>query len=183
MYRNTQLMMIGLGLAASLSLGACASRGAAAASKGDAEDRGIQSRAIRTAPAARPARNESRPLSALNTPEAIAAREAAARRARAPAGSTAESSAPGLAAFLAAAADNPAQQVQSGASALQKGSRVRVNDGATLRARPNAAGETVTLMQGGELELGPSVYNAGGTWWYVAVGNDSGWLLQTDIAR
>lgn len=180
-------------LAAAVLLSACASSGSGGgprassrsnAPHSDAEEGGIQTRAIRTAPAARPARNESRPLSALNTPEAIAAREAAARRARqAAASSTAESSAPGLAAFLAAAAENTALPVQGDASILQKGSRVRLQSGMVLHARPNVGSETVTLLEEVELELGPSVYNAAGTWWYVAVGNDSGWLLLGNTAR
>ena len=70
-----------LPLTALLVLG-CGSRGPVSAGGGEAEARsGIQTRSIRSAPAAERARNESKPLSELNTPDAIAAREAAARSA------------------------------------------------------------------------------------------------------
>lgn len=172
-------------LATIVLLSACASRGGVGdAPRSDAEAEGIQTRAIRTAPAARPASNDSRPLSQLNTPDAIASREATARRARATATAAptvADSSAPGLSHFLAVAAANPAPQPRSGA--WQKGSKVLVRSGTALHARPSAGSETTALVQDAELELGPQVYNAGGYWWYVSVGNDTGWLSQSDSTR
>ena len=180
-------------LATAVLLSACASSnkagGASATPRSDAEEGGIQTQAIRTAPAARPAVNHSRPLSQLNTPDAIASREAAARRARAaappaPAKVVEKSSVPGFAAFIAAAAANPAPQIQpSAAGTLQKGSKVHVRSGASLHARPSADSETTAIAQNAELELGQQLSNAGGSWWYIAAGNDSGWLLQSDITR
>lgn len=181
MYRTAPLVIAG----SVLWLGACASPAPVAPGR-DSEEGGIQSRAIRTAPMARQERNESRPLSALNTPEAIAAREAAARRARAtaPLPVADKSSTPGLSAFLAAAAANPAPQppTTGAAGPLQTGSKVRVRSGAVLHARPSIGGSSAAITAGAELELGQQVSNAGGRWWYVAAGSDSGWLSQADIA-
>ena len=66
---------------------------------------------------------------------------------------------------------------------LQKGDKVQVKSGTLLYAQPNKASQTAAITQDAELELGPQMYNAGGNWWYVTAGKESGWLLQADIAR
>ena len=145
---------------------------------------GIQTRSIGAAPASREAANESRPLSELNTPEAIAAREQAARSApratpapRRPA-VTAETSETAAAEALLASADPHKQN-----AALQKGSKVRARSGASLRSRPSDTSEIIAIPPNVQIELGPQVYNAAGYWWYATAGKETGWLLQADIAR
>jgi len=180
MYRTATLVIAG----STIWLGACTSSAPVAPVR-DSEEGGIQSRAIRTAPMARQEHNESRPLSALNTPEAIAAREAAARRARATTTPPVadKSSTPGLSAFLAAAANRtPQTPAPSEAGIVQTGSKVRARNGAVLHARPSVGSSSAAINSGAELELGQQVNNAGGRWWYVVAGSDSGWLSQADIA-
>lgn len=181
-----------LPLVASLLLG-CGSRGQVYAGGGEAEaSSGIQTRSIRSAPAAERAQNESRPLSELNTPDAIAAREAAARSAgptarnptapRAPVAASAPMT-PDVSGVAEAeallAATDPHQKVD----AFQKGARVTVRSGAKLYARPSASSEVAPLEGSREVELGTQIYNASGYWFYVGTGKDSGWLLQSDIQR
>ncbi len=182
-----------LSLLAALSLLAgCASSGggdrSAAAEAVEPPTSGIQTRAIRAAPEAREAQNDSRPLSELNTPEAIAAREAASagsppmpQASAAPVMRPAPpiTAPPGVAPAATAAASPAHQKIDS----LQKGAKVRVRAGAGLHARPNAASDSTPAPAGIEMELGAQIYNAGGYWWYVTGGKDSGWLLQTDILR
>ncbi len=181
-----------ISLTAVLCLPACASRGgdvfAGSAEAQPEYGGGIQTRAIRAAPAARSAQNESRPLSELNTPDAIAAREAAARntggRPVAAAGSGSQSASATAATEAVLAASTGKGNSHSRAPALQKGGKVRVRNGAALHSRPNASSEKLLAINiEGELELGPQVYNADGYWWYVQVGKETGWLLQTDILR
>lgn len=151
---------------------------------------GIRTRPINAAPATQPANNTSRPLSQQNTPTAVAAREAAARNNRVVAPVKTPASAPvpvnsanpGLAAFLAAAA-NAAPVTPPQSKAFQTGAKVQVKSGTALYAQPNKASQTTAIAQSAELELGPQMYNAGGHWWYVTAGKESGWLLQADIAR
>ena len=151
---------------------------------------GIRTRPFSAAPATQPANNTSRPLSQQNTPTAVAARESAARSNRAtapakvvaPAPASASSANPGLAAFLAAAA-NAALKTPPQSKTLQKGAKVQLKSGTALYAQPNKASQTAAITQNAELELGSQMYNAGGYWWYVTVGKESGWLLQTDIPR
>lgn len=179
---------LALGVSAALLLSACANRGGDTAG-GPVEEAvsagGIQTSAIRAAPATQGARNESRPLSELNTPEAVAAREAAARSApRRPAEAPLAPASPDNSATAATealmASNDPHKQIPG----LQKGSKVRVRSGATLRSRPSGSSESLqSVPLNGELELGPQVYNADGYWWYIAVGKETGWLQQTDIAR
>ena len=181
---------VSLALALTL-LAACAGRGAATAG-GEPEYSGIQTSSMQTAPKSQAARNDSRPLSELNTPDAIAARESAARNSRsAPplvvakkaalvVATAAVSAAPhsvAAAVDAALAANNPHQKNAS----LQKGSTVRVRSDASLRARPNASSESVPVGAAAQVELGPQIYNAGGYWWYVTAGKESGWILQSDL--
>ena len=180
-----------LPLTALLVLG-CGSRGPVSAGGGEAEARsGIQTRSIRSAPAAERARNESKPLSELNTPDAIAAREAAARSAGPAARSTTARAPVATSAPLAPdvsgvaeaeallAAPDPHQKVE----AFQTGARVTVRSGAKLYARPSASSEVAPLTGSSEVELGTQIYNASGYWYYVGAGKESGWLLQSDILR
>lgn len=174
-----------------LLIAGCANRGGSADSAAASRDEGsIQTSGIRSASATKSARNESRPLSELNTPEAIAAREAAARstprppmprdtefsqaeppRAMPETSVTAETE-------TALANSDPHKQVAS----LQKGGKVRMRSGATLRSRPSASSERVELAApASELLLGPQVYNADGYWWYVTAGKDTGWASQVDL--
>lgn len=169
--------------------GKTAARPAYSEPEGGGEEGGIQSRAIRAAPSTQAPQNDSKPLSALNTPEAIAAREAAARRARAPAPAAAPASAAAVSApaastpVIATATTTTTGTVPAPAGALQKGSQVAVRGGTALYARPSTASEKLPLAQDMTLELGAQVYNAGGYWWFVTVGADTGWLLQSDITR
>ncbi len=159
---------------------------------------GIQTRSIASAPASRGAANDSKPLSELNTPDAIAAREAAARAApaapRLPTAATAAAvlTARGAAPAVAANARPAAAPVATASAALdahakveglQKGAKVRVRSAALLRPRPNDVGDALRLPDGTEVELGAPIYNAGGYWFYATAGKDSGWLSQSDIAR
>ncbi len=165
----------------------CASVGGASATEaggGEPEYTGIQTKAIRAAPASQQARNESRPLSELNTPAAIAARESAPStppppRRVAPAAMAARAAPAMTSASAVAPAAAPAHQQ---IAALQKGAKVRAYGNASLRARPSASSEG-TPTPATELELGPQIYNADGYWWYVTAGKESGWLLQADIQR
>jgi len=175
-------------LAAALLLSACATTGestpAAGSESVESSGGGIQTRAIRSAPATQQTRNESRPLSELNTPEAIAAREEAKRnglattlpstRAALPARPAAGAAAPRPLAAPAVAAAPPAK------TALQKGMKVRLRSGTTLGARPSVGADSAPAVAS-EFELGPQIYNAGGYWWYVGNGKEAGWVLQTDI--
>lgn len=178
-----------MALACAALLPACASRNGGAA--GGPGGEGIRTSSIRSAPASRQAVNNSRPLSELNTPEAIAARQASGQPVNA---DTAVAPAPRNTAPQAAqrsavaeteallanpAASTPPRQ----ASALQKGGKVRVREGGVLRARPAAGSDALVANLQGELELGPQVYNADGYWWYVTAGAESGWLSQKDILR
>lgn len=176
-------------LAASLALTAgCANLGGggSASSESSYGGGGIQTSAIYAAPAAKQAPNESRPLSELNTPEAVAAREAAARKEprQAPAATAAQKPVPASAAVTTTtsgqvqAATDAHQQIVT----LQKGSKVRVRSAAALHARPSPGGDSAPAVAT-EFELGPQIYNAAGYWWYVTAGKESGWLLQTDIQR
>lgn len=155
----------------------CASVGGQNAASAEPQHGGIRTRAIGAAPATQPANNPSRPLSQQNTPTAAAAREAAAH-------SESESltANPELAAVSATAA-RPTPAVPPQSKALQKGDKVQVKSGTALYGQPNKASQTVAVAQDAELVLGPQIYNVGGYWWYVTAGKESGWLLQTDIAR
>lgn len=144
---------------------------------------GIQTSAIQAAPAAKQAANESRPLSELNTPEAVAAREAAAQnepRKAAPA-VVAKKNAP-VSATAATEQVLATPDAHQQLPTLQKGSKVQLRANAALHARPSLGGENVPAVAT-EFELGPQIYNAAGYWWYVTAGKESGWLLQTDIQR
>ncbi|MDO9451863.1 MAG: hypothetical protein Q7J29_03290 [Stagnimonas sp.] len=169
-------------------VGGCASGGGQSATQsagGESEYTGIQTRAIRAAPASQQARNESKPLSELNTPAAVAAREAAPRSP--PPRQAAPAPAPAVAVAVAAAAaptptsaSAPAhQQIE----VLQKGAKVRAYGNASLRARPSTKSDGAPVAPNIDLELGPQIYNADGYWWYVTAGKESGWLLQADIQR
>lgn len=187
--------------AALLLLSACATPGGS--TSGDAEPGyggGIQTRSIGSAPQSREAQNDSRPLSELDTPEAVAARELAAQNAppqpKAPAPraaasrpaprpttplppATPENSEVAAAEALLESA-NPHKQKPG----LKKGLMVRARSGATLRSRPSDTAEILQsiVIEGKDLELGTQVYNAAGYWWYVTVGKETGWLLQADVA-
>lgn len=178
--------------AAALLLSACATTGGGDSSPFAGESvesggGGIQTRAIRSAPATQQARNESRPLSELNTPAAIAAREDAKRNGLATA-SPSTRPAPAPAARPAAAAPRPlgAPAVASPAAAgpppaaWAKGMKVRLRSGTALGARPSIGSDSTPAVAS-EFELGPQIYNAGGYWWYVSNGKEAGWVLQTDI--
>lgn len=175
-------------LAASLALSAgCANQGGGGGSSTSSESSygggGIQTSAIYAAPAAKQAANESRPLSELNTPEAVAAREAAARNEprKAPAAAIAKKNAP-VSATAATEQVLATPDADQQLPTLQKGSKVQVRANAALHARPSLGGDSVPAIAT-EFELGPQIYNAGGYWWYVTAGKESGWLLQTDIQR
>lgn len=166
------------GVVVLLQSGCAALGGVGSAGSAGPQYEGIKTRAIGSAPATQPANNPSRPLSQQNTPSAVAAREAAARRSRelsatATVTPTAANPGPGI-----SLATSPSQS-----QTLQKGSKVRVRSGTALHAQPNMASQTAAITQDAELELGPQIYNAGGYWWYVTAGKESGWLLQADIAR
>ncbi len=183
--------------AALLVLGACASSGGGGSAAGDGGPEyrdGIQTRSIGSAPAARASQSDSRPLSELDTAEAIAAREQAARsapraaRAAPPRPAPARALPPATAENSETAAtelllerENPHKQK----AGLQKGSKVRVRPGASLRSRPSDSSEILqtVVLDGRELELGEQIYNAAGYWWYVTVGKETGWLLQADIVQ
>ena len=184
---STRISLIGA--AALLLLGACASPGPGRSQVVDdgvpEYGGGIQTRSIGAAPATREAVNESKPLSELNTPEAIAAREQAARSAPRRAAAvaarppvTAANSETAAAEALLASADPHKQN-----AALQKGAKVRARSGASLRSRPSDTSEIIPLPANVQIELGPQVYNAAGYWWYATAGKETGWLLQADIAR
>lgn len=170
-------------LAAISLMTACARSGGVVA---ETEQRGIQTASIRGAPQAREAQNASLPLSELNTPEAIAAREATQRSS----GSLVASS-PSTAYRPAETTDSSTEEAEKlllkadphkKIDGLQKGSKVRVRPGALLRTRPSGTSEMMqSVPLPAELELGAQVYNAAGYWWYVVVGKESGWLLQSDI--
>lgn len=177
--------------AAVLLLSACATPGGGdGASGGESVDSGgggIQTRAIRSAPATQQARNESRPLSELNTPEAIAAREEAKRNGLASATPAVRPAAPGAAAPAsraaaprAAAPPAAAAAARPAATAYQKGAKVRLRSGTALGARPSIGSDSTPAVAS-EFELGPQIYNAGGYWWYVSNGKEAGWVLQTDL--
>lgn len=183
-----------LSVAAAFALSACATPGGFTSSSGgeaaESSGGGIQTRAISSAPATQQARNESRPLSELNTPEAIAAREEAKRS-----GLTAETVAsatpraapaarpkpavgkPAAAPTANAAAAPPARPA---AAALQKGMKVRLRSGTALGARPSVGSDSTPAVAT-DFELGAQIYNAGGYWWYVSSGKEAGWVLQTDL--
>ncbi len=177
------------GFVLALLLSACAGRGAVflgSPENSQPEYSGIQTRAIRAAPATQQARNESRPLSELDTPDAIAAREAAARSSPrpAPAAAMPAVSANSRSATAATEAALAASVGSAKAPALQKGSKVRVRNDAPLHSRPSASSEKLlSINVDGEVELGPQVYNADGYWWFIQVGKETGWLLQADILR
>jgi len=182
-------------LAAALCLTACASAGAPLLSRGEgaseASSGGIQTRAIGSAPATREAQNDSLPLSELNTPEAIAAREAAERSETAttpkPATSAPVIARPAAPAAKPAAATTGAAPTAAAAAAKPtlpaKGSKVRLRAGSALYSRPSTSSEKGAALTASEVELGTQMYNANGYWWYVQSGAESGWLLQTDIQR
>ncbi|MES2683103.1 MAG: hypothetical protein V4650_06240 [Pseudomonadota bacterium] len=184
---STRISLIGA--VALLLLGACASPGPGRSPVVDdgvpEYGGGIQTRSMGAAPASREAVNESKPLSELNTPEAVAAREQSARsapRSTAPAAPrppvTPENSETAAAEALLASADPHKQN-----AALQKGAKVRARSGASLRSRPSDTSEIIAIPSNIEIELGPQVYNAAGYWWYATAGKETGWLLQADIAR
>lgn len=200
---NATPLLIG-SLCVGLLLGGCASRGGGAGSGGDEPEYGggIQTRAIRSAPPAKQASNLSVPLSAQNTPEAIAARE---RAASAPSPITPRPVAPGTSAARPTARPVPAARAAPAAvasantsvsaefesalaannphqknPALQKGLKLNVRRDASLHARPSLSGEAVQAP-GGQVVLGAQMYNADGYWWYVTAGQESGWLLQSDL--
>lgn len=187
---SRDVMPFALCLMAAGMLAACASLGsggAASEAGGDtaAAGEGIRTTAIRTAPAARQAANPSRPLSELNTPEAIAARETLSRT-RPRSIPAATPTTPQIIATrspaIVARQPAPAATAPLPKAVLQKGSKVRARNGAVLRERPAANGAAITTPAlRGELELGAQIYNAAGYWWYVTSGQDAGWLLQTDI--
>jgi len=188
--------------AATLLLGACATPGGGSpSSEGDfGYGGGIQTRSMDAAPQAREAQNESKPLSELNTPEAIAARELAAQSAPPAARTTTGKSAASRATPVRPAAPPPPVSPENSEVAaaeallesanphkpkpgLQKGMKVRARSGATLRSRPSDTAEILQsiAIEGKDLELGVQVYNAAGYWWYVTVGKETGWLLQADV--
>jgi hypothetical protein len=186
-----------LSLAAVMALSACANRGGSSdgggygsGGGGEPQYGGIQTKAIGSAPASREASTESRPLSELDTPDAIAAREYAKENRLsskpAPASGRSAAAAPAVSATaetqaaLAAAAGGGNAHRGAG---LQKGSRVRVRAGAPLYARPSIAAEKLAAAPGEQVELGTQMYNADGYWWYVGQGKDGGWLSQTDILK
>jgi hypothetical protein len=166
-------------------LTACASGGVPLFSGGEgasgASSGGIQTRAIGSAPATREAQNDSLPLSALNTPEAIAAREAAERS------KTTTTPKPTTSAPAAKPVAPPTGAVPAAAAAAPKlpaqGSKVRLRAGAALYLRPSSSSEKGPALTVSEVELGTQIYNADGYWWYVQSGAESGWLSQTDIQR
>jgi len=180
--------------AAALLLSACASTGGGDSSPSGGESvesggGGIQTRAIRSAPATQQTRNESRPLSELNTPEAVAAREEAKRNGLATAtgapvargSSPARPAANGPAATTARPAAAPtAVAARAPPAALAKGMKVRLRGGTALGARPSIGSDSTPAVAS-EFELGPQIYNAGGYWWYVSNGKEAGWVLQTDL--
>lgn len=172
-------------------LTACAGRGGATAGA-EPEYSGIQTSSIQAAPQTQAARNDSRPLSELNTPDAIAARESAAgsRRSAPPSAAAKSAAAPAVTVAAKAVPNSVAAAVDAALAAndphqknasLQKGSKVRVRSDASLRARPNASSEGVPVGAAVQVELGPKIYNAGGYWWYVTAGKESGWILQSDL--
>lgn len=190
MTRQIPLTLVG----AALLLAGCASRGTGAVAGDEAapDAGGIQTSGIRSAAAATRASNDSRPLSELNTPDAIAAREAEARNAprgaAAPAAAISQAAAAPEAAGLGATAETEALMATSDPhrqnASLLKGGTVRIRSGATLRSRPSQSSERVeSAALGAEWLLGAQVYNADGYWWYVSAGKETGWLLQTDVAR
>ena len=158
-------------------LAACASRSSGEAAFAGESSPGIATNAIGAAPAAREAANESKPLSELNTPEAIAARMAANPRAPATA-AVAPAGGSGTPPVAAVARVDAHQKV----AGVEKGAKVRVRAEAALRERPNETSPSVPAGAG-EVELGAQIYNAGGYWYYVTAGAASGWLVQSDILR
>lgn len=171
-------------------LAGCAGTGAVLSGGNDAKGGGIQTRSMHSAPATQNTPNDSRPLSELNTPDAIAAREMAARNGSLKAAASAPVTAPLAAPLASASATAATEQLLITADphkqlpGLQKGMKVRARSGASLRTRPSDSSEMLqSVALNSELELGPQVYNAAGYWWYVTAGKETGWLLQTDITR
>lgn len=159
-------------MALSLLTTACAGPGSAVRAEGEATvgSEGIHTSSIRSAPATQETQNYSRPLSELDTPEAVAAREAATPK-------------PAAKPRAATAVPVVAAAAPAAASAFQKGAKIKIRDGAVLYARPSLGSDTAPALNTAPVELGAQIYNVDGYWWYVTAGNESGWLLQTDIAR
>lgn len=135
---------------------------------------GIQTRSIRIAPATQQMQNTSRPLSELNTPEAIASREALARHQATTTLATADGSSSSV-------PMKPVAAHQSLAG-VQKGATASINSVAKLYAQPKLDSDSVAAGVA-TVTLGPSIYNAAGYWWYVTAGKESGWLLQSDMLQ
>lgn len=200
-------------IAARLLLGFCAGALLSGCSSGpfrkepSSESGSIHTAAIGKAPPAEPPSFGSKPLSELNTPDAIAAREAQARLAgnlpppSFPAFQSAPPTPPPLAAAPQAApayspppppapAYTPPASSASGepaaahaqVSAFSKGAKVSARPGAALRLRPNSASEAIqSLLLDVPVVLDSRVYNAEGYWWYVIAGADDGWVAQSDL--
>ncbi len=172
-----QVRPILIAATASSLLAACASSGGrdgVAADGGDLESEGIRTSSIGSAPATQQAHNHSRPLSEQNTPQAIAIRESQT--------ATGIRAAPvPLAAAVPPALAASAPTYKHNAS-LQQGSKVHIRSGASLYSRPKLSSDSAPATIADAVELGSQIHNAGGYWWYVTAGTESGWLLQTDIA-
>jgi hypothetical protein len=201
--------------AARLLLGFCAGALLSSCSSGplrkeaSRESSSIHTAAIGQAPPAEPPSFGSKPLSELNTPDAIAAREAQARLGGSaplapaypayPAAPTPPppalppASAPVIAPAYAppppppppppvvsARGEPAATHAQVGA--FSKGVKVSARPGSALRLRPSSSSEAIqSLLLDSPVVLDSRVYNAEGYWWYVSAGADDGWVAQSDL--
>lgn len=203
-------------IAARLLLGFCAGALLSSCSSGPLrkepgnESGSIHTAAIGKAPPAEPPSFGSKPLSEMNTPDAIAAREAQARLGgnppppsfpayqsapppppppplpaamppAAPAYSPPPPPAPAYTPPASSASGEPAA-AHAQVSAFSKGAKISPRPGAALRLRPNSASEAIqSLLLDTPVVLDSRVYNAEGYWWYVTVGADDGWVAQSDL--
>ena len=151
---------------------------------GDSSDGGsITTTAASRAQPTQIANNDSLPLSAQNTPDAIAARDANARAGistpAVPTARTTGSPRPAASAAINRSASDAAHEKAAG---FAKGATVQLRGGAALYERPTSSSGTVLLVPTtSPVELGAQIYNAGGYWYYVAVGKDTGWVSQADL--
>ena len=148
------------------------------------EGSAIHTAGIGEAPHTQASSERSMPLSSTNTPDAIAAKIAAARAVPPPPPNPAYVAAHPNAPAAARAPYSPSLAAAPAAVAAvyTSGASVAVRDGAVLRSRPNTSSDSVqSLVLNNQVKLVSHVYNAGGHWWFVEAGKETGWMLQTDF--
>lgn len=164
-------------------LSACANPAVLLKGGDSSEGGGITTTAAGRAQPTQIANNDSLPLSAQNTPDAIAARDANARAGiTAPAAPATNIHASAQPAAMRAASPSGGDAAHEKIASFVKGAKVQVRGGAALYERPATGSATVlSVPTTSPVELGVQIYNAGGYWYYVAVGKDTGWVSQADL--